>query len=760
MDTPQRIFTVLARTALTLIAFTMSKGYAELADVAAELSSTLPPVESSNPSIQECTSAYHNMNVGLRHQEARGVGYKKGYTTLEFFGASDYFGNYFLPFLDLRGHVFNDGRLAGNVGIGARSLISSINHFIGGYVYYDVRNAHRLTVNQIGPGFEVLGNRMEYRINGYFPVSTTKSHVYGTAFDKFKGNRLYIKSKRKRALTGGDAEVGVHMTQSSKFDLFGGIGPYYLSANDSHAWGGKARLKGSYKEYVSLEVTSTYDRLFKGTVEGSISVNIPFGKKLKRSEKTCFKAPDDDLLLTRAVESPYRFEIPMIKTHTKKSVAINPVTGLPYQFWFVNNTSSSLGTFESPFPTLLQAQVASGPNDVIYVFPGDGTAKGMNQGITLATGQKYFGSGISIPLATTLGTITIPALTLTRPLISAVIFANVITLVGADNEVAGFNMTATQGGASAIFGTSLSGVYIHDNFITCTVADFGIDLSGAGTLIVQNNVLINTGLSPFTGISFGVNRNNTHIIATNNITSGFMTAAIDVVNSAGNTTVNIANNLVGRAGSTITRCIRLQTTGPSATISGTLFNNMLTQAVNGILLDASSSGLIDVDIVANALTNMGPAGNGIFSTFTTGPAGTVKSRITKNIITTVTGQGINIQANGNNCHIIDSNIINGSTLNGLLIQSNAGQNNVFVTNNTFENIPGGSFAVNAQTADTSTLCLRLTNNTALVNVPNGYTVVNTPPATINLEPLTGNQGTFGPITNVTNVPANTCACSP
>lgn len=155
----------------------------------------------------ECRSPFHMMHVAIRHTEARGVGYHDGYTTLEGYGIHNH-NSYFMPFLDLRGHVFNDGKLAGNIGLGARSVIPKINHFLGVYCYYDVRqDNHGLTVNQLSPGIELISKRMEYRMNGYFPVGNNKSRRFNYAFDRFNGHHILLRYKRKSALTGGDAEV-------------------------------------------------------------------------------------------------------------------------------------------------------------------------------------------------------------------------------------------------------------------------------------------------------------------------------------------------------------------------------------------------------------------------------------------------------------------------------------------------------------------------------------------------------------------------
>jgi hypothetical protein len=155
-----------------------------------------PQQEPANDSIQ-CSSPLHTGHVGFRQNEARGIGYKEGYTTMEVFTIFDQISSsYFMPFFDLRGHVFNNGKLAGNAGIGERTLIPSIEHVFGSYVYYDVRNDnHGLTIHQISPGLELLSKRMEYRINGYFPVGDAKSHKYDWDFDKFRHNGCVEKFK-------------------------------------------------------------------------------------------------------------------------------------------------------------------------------------------------------------------------------------------------------------------------------------------------------------------------------------------------------------------------------------------------------------------------------------------------------------------------------------------------------------------------------------------------------------------------------------
>ena len=145
-------------------------------------------------------------------------------------------------------------------------------------------------------------------------------------------------------------------------------------------------------------------RFSGGQGRGSIKLVVPFGGKRKIQRKDC----QSIALNNRSVQPVNRFEI--IPTHRKKSIAkaIDPSTGKPYFFWFVNNTSHSQGTFESPFPTLIAAENVSAAGDVIYVFPGDGTSQGMDAGIALKRNQSLFGAGIGHRLPTATGSLLIP----------------------------------------------------------------------------------------------------------------------------------------------------------------------------------------------------------------------------------------------------------------------------------------------------------------------------------------------------------------
>lgn len=661
-----------------------------------------------------CHSPYHMMHVGVRHTEARGVGYENGYTTIEGFGIWDRCSS-FMPFLDVRGHVFNDSKLAGNIGIGERTLFSSINHIMGLYLYYDVRrDRHHLTVNQLSPGIELLGKRMEYRVNGYFPVGKTKSHKYHFEFDEFEKHRIMLKGKQRQAKTGFDAEVGTHITQSTTYDLYAGNAAYYFTSSHGTSWGYKARLLGRYKEYISLEASYTYDNLFRSIVQGTVSFNYPFGGKIKKRNRDC--SGRMDLLMARAAFAPYRFEIPVVKRQKVRKKAVNPATGKPWTVWFVDNTSRSLGTFESPFPTLVQAQNSSGPNDMIYVFPGDGTTTGMNAGITLQNGQKFFGSGISQSIRTTNGRMTIPPFSSTSPSITNASGTGNVVNLASSNEVSGFNISVVTGtinqlGPYAIGNvvTPVVNISIHNNAISGTMDYHGVLIAtgtagnvatglASGDVDVLNNQF--TGLiGATTGrgvkILFADNTTTTGNV-NDNSTVGFNRGIEFGANGNGDFNAQINNNFV-----------KSFTLEGIEEISNTSATSICTIAGNTVINDTGSSGSIGIFPAANTVVDAGTV--------------IVDNNVVITTTTATNTQGINFQ--------ID-NTMNIPTMFIGIIKNNT------VTTGT----GAGSTGIDLSTTTNGALCAQLINNTATSPTGTNSFKFHTSGGKVNITVLQNNVG--------------------
>ena len=335
----------------------------------------------------------------LRHRESGGVGYSKGYTSLDYLLTAQGGKAEFL--LDLRGHVFNDARLAGNTGVGFRYALYDDSYRIGTNFFYDFRSTNHFFANQVGAGLEFLSHAWDVRLNGYLPVGR-KRDFEEKRFHHFAGNHAFVYRKLHAALPCIDGEVGT----TFGCHWYAAAGTYYLFSDHDHhistnnTWGGKARVDVTLGRYVGLGVSVTYDSIFHARVQGILTLNIPLGPRLKTQKKgrSLQQVP-----IVRNEIIPVQ-----VKRKTHDILTVGGDSSDPVRFLFVNNTASGGdGSFERPFSSLKEAESHSKTSDVIYVFPGNGTPERMDEGIVLKNHQVLASSGAPLNLPA----VEIPAMT-------------------------------------------------------------------------------------------------------------------------------------------------------------------------------------------------------------------------------------------------------------------------------------------------------------------------------------------------------------
>jgi len=180
----------------------------------------------------------------ISHIEGKGIGYTSGYTSGDLFLSLPEYCNVdnpWLPFLDLRGHAFDNGKWAANGGIGLRYID---NRVWGANLFYDYRKTSHANFNQVGIGIESLGCDWDFRFNAYLPVGKKISKAYEYNFNGFQGNHAIITHQHEQALHGLDAEIGTSIASCNNLFVYGGIGPYYLAGRNKHTVGAKARERG------------------------------------------------------------------------------------------------------------------------------------------------------------------------------------------------------------------------------------------------------------------------------------------------------------------------------------------------------------------------------------------------------------------------------------------------------------------------------------------------------------------------------------
>ncbi|HSX37679.1 MAG TPA: inverse autotransporter beta domain-containing protein [Chlamydiales bacterium] len=694
------------------------------------------------PGSDICQDGKRHARVSVRHIETGGVGYSEGYTTLEGFFAPDPEPLRMIPFLDVRGHIFNNGKMAANAGLGLRRITGC--RTFGLNAYYDYRNTKRLHYNQVGVGLETLGKLWDFRLNGYLPVGKKSTSPYDTRFDGFSGHYLLLSQKRQFAMKGADAEIGFHFGKTENFDFYAAAGPYYyIGPIGPNTWGGRARLAAMFKEYITLEVSDSYDRMFHNNFQGQLTLSLPFGGRSRvKPTNACHSCKLADALVSRMVQPVGRDEIIVVGKRTQKTPAIDPATGEPYFFQFVNNTSSSNGTFESPYPTLALAEANSGMNDIIYVFPGDGTTTGMDGGIALQNNQYFWGSGVSHSIQTSLGTFTIPAQSNSSPTITNTDIdtdGNVITLA-ANNSISGFIITSAIN--DALYGTDVQSLDVS----FCTIEDtstYAIEasFSGDASITVTNNQFLNN----VNGVFLTLNGTSTVVCSDNTFEGQTSVSSVPVEIAAdsnvfsaqiernvfnGNITGTVRFNLDSVVGADIgflNNTVTDNGTGSQSSLgssfvvisSGTidqcsivLSGNTLSENTSNALYLHTSGAMTALEITASMNTMSDNGGSGLVLAT---PVDTLTLLATDNSITGCNDNGIAIISSGHSTTgtiTINNNAITdiGNSSNGIAINQDFATLNLTILNNEINRCQGTGILSYAPTGIGS-LTLDISGNT-------------------------------------------------
>lgn len=495
---------------LSILAFTSLSGYAGYPE---DITSA-----QEQPSQQEAAKAPENDQVclsptqlTLSHNFGKGVGHK-GYSSLDFFYVHTN-RPAFSPFVDLRFHVMDQGRIALNTGIGFRSLTWQDKLSVGANLYYDYRNSPKLHTQQIAGGIELLSEYIDFRVNGYLPVAG-KMHSDALKFVGFSGHNINVNQKTYYAFPSTNAEFGIPMPWIAPdyIETYLGVGPYYLfgetvSGNRyPNSWGGKFRLAATITDFFTVEFQVNHDRIFNTTFQGIVSFNIPLYKTSACRGPRSGKGRDS--YLKRTLRPVMRNEIIPVK---KKSVdsSLKNSSGERIQAYFVNNLAGcpGTGTFESPFCTLAGASVAPSGPVVVYVFEGNSPTTPYTGGFVMKSGQTLQGS--ALPL--TLNGLTIPPLTSGNPVLTNV--GGPAVTLASSTTVKGITIQGTDTTYSGILGTNVADVTITDNVIN-PAGQHGIDIQNhSGNTLIANNIIRNPVQN---GISIDASTNPGSIVITNN----------------------------------------------------------------------------------------------------------------------------------------------------------------------------------------------------------------------------------------------------
>ncbi|NGX51459.1 MAG: hypothetical protein K1060chlam2_01325 [Chlamydiae bacterium] len=650
-----------------------------------------------------CELSVRPVHLGVRHIQSGGVGYDKGYSSLDLF-ITPFSHHESVLFLDLRGHRFTNGKFAANGGLGFRYPYLKRGVIYGANIFYDYRRSNNSSYNQLGMGAEILGRVWSFRANGYLPYGKrVRNRSY--SFHRFSGHTLQLKERARRSLAGADAEIEARIFTYRDMKAYLAAGPYFYRGEHSrNASGGKARLTARISDIASLSAVASYDRLFHFNFQGEIGLTFALGKKRRVLKKNSRKRQSRECnfaqqLLEKLDRPVQRNEIIVIGKQRRIFVAKDPFSGAPFHFIHVNNSNSSAGSgsFESPYSTLLSAQNGSKPGDFLYVNAGTRTFIGMNQGITLQNNQKFLGSGMDQLVRTDRGFITLPAMTPgVKPTITNInSLGDGITLAN-NNRVSGFNISGPLGHGIIASGLSSGSVIQHNDIIDS--GGGGGDQAGVRIILTPGTILSGT-------MEIGHN-----LISSDN--AGNDGILIDNVGGTGNTGLKINihhNKIVGNPDDGI-EILRLAGMTGDYFLSGNISHNLIQGNGDiGIIVEGPGQPAIVLDLTVDSNSVLTNGDGGIFFPLARG-----RLNVTNNFSGSNGDKGIFIQTTGSD------NLV--GRVNGNRVSNN-----------------GDNFSLEIESDSSSTMNIEFKNN--VVTAPNEilFDVNNT---SIIRAQVSGNDGNF------------------
>ena len=144
----------------------------------------------------ECIPPPKPERIGVSQTEGKGLGYAEGYTSLDLFLSQPFCHSGLVPFLDVRGRRFNNGKYAANAGLGLRWLNACASQVWGINGFYDYEDTKHGHYNQAALGLEFFSERWEAHLNGYLPVGRKRDSALSLFLPGCFPRRLFTKRDR------------------------------------------------------------------------------------------------------------------------------------------------------------------------------------------------------------------------------------------------------------------------------------------------------------------------------------------------------------------------------------------------------------------------------------------------------------------------------------------------------------------------------------------------------------------------------------
>ncbi|MCS6813170.1 MAG: hypothetical protein NZ772_06325, partial [Cyanobacteria bacterium] len=650
----------------------------------------------SSPAPQPTPTYVIAPRLGVRYNSAN-TGHEYGYFGVEGFAPLGQTPGNSITFLEGRLLVQQNGALGTNILLGHRVYSPSGDRTYGGYIAYDTRNTGRSFFNQIGLGFETLGD-VDARLNVYIPVGNTRNRVA----EIFPGTSQFIpapgigtnllldrRQEFEAAATAVDLEAGgkiAALGDRGTLRAYGGL--YYLSPPGSpSAVGIKGRLEALPTDFLNLGVSLQYDGLYNTRAAFTIGLTFPGSAYTNSPNRNTLPKLRGIDRLGESIARQHAIHVadPTItgQRNDDQVLATSPITGNPLRLLLVNQTGGAggNGTEASPFTDTATAVASATAGDIVFVLANAGAPA--TGAFTIPAQVAVLSTQSQVPI----NAVEVNNIQLEAPFLRGAGIAppvNGTVTMSNDTTLSGFNVNVA--GAPGVTATGVTNVLIRDNTIASdTTAAINLDaVSGTANLI--NNQITGTNVP-------GINLTNlagTANITDNQVTGSGGAPALNIATAPG--TVNVLNTVLQGNGSPALVAVSIQNlnvTGGQINSTGSPTSGMILDTVDGT---ATINSPITIDT---------PAADGITIQNT---AGTVNITGSPAQITNTGVEGVLVQNSPGTVN-----------LDGFQIQ-NAGANGVVAVNS-------GNLAVRNSTIDTTVFSgVDMQNGTSLT--VEGVTVTN------------------------------------
>lgn len=225
--------------------------------------------------------------VGLEFAAGRFVAIDQNYGGVTLFAVPEAPMEFTNLLLNLKAYKLEARNWAGSLGFGIRHMDRGFRKVYGVNFFYDYLD-QRGSFNQLGLGFELLSSCWECHINGYWPIGNLH-HSLSEKILKFKSEFIGIFRENLNALRGVELTVGGRWSFFDNLNLYVAPGLYIYNSKDirKSVQGFQGICEVNWNEWVSAKVNVSYDRQFKGRVQGVIALNIPLNFKCCCEDTCC-----------------------------------------------------------------------------------------------------------------------------------------------------------------------------------------------------------------------------------------------------------------------------------------------------------------------------------------------------------------------------------------------------------------------------------------------------------------------------------------